>query len=230
MIDPNALLLQDAAAKLRDLIDKVVFVGGATLGLHVTDPGAAPVRPTNDVDVITEITTSMEYFDFSENLRAYGFTEDSREGAPTCRWLNGGLILDVMPIEASILGFSNRWYKDSLPSARTIILPNGLSIRVISAVYFLGTKVEAFRGRGNQDYWASRDLEDCIAIIDGRDSILNEIASSAPDLRRYLSTTISQLLAETHFIDALPGYLMPDEGSQQRLPALLRKLQGISRQ
>jgi len=229
MVDPNLLLLESAAAKLRDLIDKVVFVGGATLGLHITDPGAAPVRPTNDVDVIAEIATIVEYFDFSENLRAYGFREDTREDAPACRWLNDSLVLDVMPVEKSVLGFSNRWYKDSLQSAQTTVLPNGLSIRVISVVYFLGTKIEAFRGRGNQDYWASRDLEDCIAVIDGRESILYEVASSASGLRRYLSEAIQQLLSEPHFIDALPGYLMPDEGSQQRLPALLHKLQAISK-
>jgi len=110
MPDSNLLILEDAAQKLRALLDSVVFVGGATLGLLITDTGAAPIRATVDVDVIAEITTRMEYFDFSERLRRNGFTEDARPGAPVCRWLHDGLVLDLMPLDKAVLGFTNRWY------------------------------------------------------------------------------------------------------------------------
>jgi hypothetical protein len=203
-------------------------VGGATLGLLVTDMGAAPIRATVDVDVIAEIISYVDYIAFSERLRKIGFTEDDRPEAPTCRWLHGELILDVMPTYNGALGFSNRWYKDVLQSAQTVALPNGASIRAITAPYFLGTKIEAFRGRGNHDYYASRDLEDSIAVIDGRTSILDEVALSAPDLRRYLGEATRQLLSEPHFLDALPGYLLPDQASQQRLGDLMSKLNSIA--
>jgi hypothetical protein len=127
-----------------------------------------------------------------------------------------------------VLGFGNRWYKDSLQSAKDVILPNGLSIRVISAPYFMGTKIEAFRGRGNHDYWSSRDLEDCVAVIDGRESIVEELKLSARELKGYLSQAVKELLSQERFLDALPGYLLPDEGSQQRLGSLLLKLKAIS--
>ena len=42
--------LELAAATLTDLLPEVVFVGGATVTLWITDPGAPPVRPTKDVD------------------------------------------------------------------------------------------------------------------------------------------------------------------------------------
>jgi hypothetical protein len=229
MDDPNLLILEDAAAKLRALLDRVVFVGGSTLGLLITDTGAAQVRATIDVDVIAEISTPMEYFDFSERLKEYGFMEDSRPGAPTCRWVHGTLILDVMPIEKGVLGPSNRWYKDALRSAQSVLLPSGVSIRVITAPYFLGTKIEAFRGRGNRDFFGSHDLEDFVAVIDGRKAILQELASVPAELRRYLAAAAGELLAEPRFLDALPGYLLPDEISQQRISGVLDKLTEISK-
>jgi len=60
MADSNLLLLEEAAAKLRGLLDELVFVGGATLSLLITDPGAAPARATVDVDVIARIATYSE--------------------------------------------------------------------------------------------------------------------------------------------------------------------------
>jgi hypothetical protein len=50
------------------------------------DSAAADVRPTFDVDAIAEITSYAEYDKFSERLKKLGFQEDTREGAPLCRW------------------------------------------------------------------------------------------------------------------------------------------------
>ncbi len=123
---PNLDLLESAAQKLRPLLPEIVFVGGCATGLLISDPGAAPVSRTYDVDVISEIVSYADYAAFSERLRALGFTEDSREGAPLCRWQHGELALDVMPLDASILGFSNRWYADALRTAVGVELPSGL--------------------------------------------------------------------------------------------------------
>lgn len=51
-------LLELAADALGPLLDEVVFVGGATVTLWITDPGAPPVRPTKDVDVVVEYIAS----------------------------------------------------------------------------------------------------------------------------------------------------------------------------
>ena len=86
MPDPNLRLLQEAAAKLAPFLPEIVFVGGVTLGLLITDAAAAPVRSTNDVDVIAEILTYGDYIAFAERLRASGFSEDMSEEPLTCRW------------------------------------------------------------------------------------------------------------------------------------------------
>ncbi len=44
MPDPNLPLLEDAVYKLAPFLDEIVFVGGITLGLLITDKAAAPIR------------------------------------------------------------------------------------------------------------------------------------------------------------------------------------------
>lgn len=48
--DPNIDLLLSIAQKLKPLLPEVVFLGGCATGLLVTDPAAAAVRTTYDVD------------------------------------------------------------------------------------------------------------------------------------------------------------------------------------
>ncbi len=77
MADPNSPLLEDAVHKLTPFLGEIVFVGGVTLGLLITDEAAAPIRGTTDVDVIAEIVTYADYIAFSERLRQAHFTEDT---------------------------------------------------------------------------------------------------------------------------------------------------------
>jgi hypothetical protein len=226
---PNLDLLERAAAMLQPLLPEIVFVGGCATGLLITDPGAAAVRGTYDVDVIAEIASYADYVVFSDRLHELGFHEDSREGAPLCRWQHRDLVLDVMPLDAKILGFSNRWYADALRTSANILLPSGLTIRAITAPYFLGTKIEAFRGRGQEDYFASHDLEDFVSVVDGRTSILQEVQKASLELRAFIGEAVQTLLAAPRFRDALPGYLPPDTASQARIGRLSRTLDELSR-
>jgi hypothetical protein len=85
MHDANYQLLVSAARLLKPLLEELVFVGGCATGLMITDEAAPSVRPTIDVDAIAEITSYVEYVNFSERLRVLGFSEDTEEGAPLCR-------------------------------------------------------------------------------------------------------------------------------------------------
>lgn len=87
--------------------------------LLVTDEGAGMPRTTLDVDAIAEISSYAEYTMFSERLQALGFSEDTSEDAPLCRWVQSGTILDVMPLDEKILGFSNRWYRAAMEASTT---------------------------------------------------------------------------------------------------------------
>lgn len=94
--------------------------------------------------------------------------------------------MDVLALNEEVLGFTNIWYESALRHASTITLPNGRSIRVVTAPFFLGMKMEAFRGRGKMDFQASHDLEDFVAVTEGRDTLLQEIAESPQELRAIL--------------------------------------------
>jgi hypothetical protein len=108
-------------------------------------------------------------------------------------------------------------------------LASGLTLRAITAPYFVGTKIEAFQGRGEEDYFASHDLEDLIAVVDGRGSLLEEIDMASSELPRFIGEAIRSLLGEPRFVDALPGYLLPDAANQRRIMQLREKLDASSR-
>ena len=120
----------------------------------------------------------------------------------------------MLALSKEVLGLTNIWYEPALHHASTLTLPEGPSIRVISAPYFLATKMEAFRGRGKMDFQASHDLEDFVAVIEGRENIVNEIAESPRDVRDYLAQAAKGLLAESRFLDVLPGFVLDDERVQ----------------
>ena len=227
MPNSNLDLLKHVAKRIGPLLPEVVFVGGCTTGLFLTDEAAAEVRPTFDVDVIAEITSYADYATFSERLRALGFREDTSPEAPLCRWLVDDMKLDVMPIAEKILGFTNRWYETAMDAATERELEKGLRIRVVTPPYFIATKLEAFRGRGKGDYANSHDLEDLLTVIDGRDVIVGEVAETAA-VRAYTAGEFRAFLETPAFLDALPGYLLPDPGSQERLPILKSRITQIS--
>ena len=224
----NLELLAEAARLLKPLLGELVFVGGSTTALLITDKAAAEVRPTYDVDAIAEITSYAAYADFSERLRGRGFKEDTSEGAPICRWRQKKTILDVMPLDANILGFSNLWYKPALESSVEHELEPDLRVRVVTAVYFCATKLEAFAGRGKNDYQSSHDLEDLMAVVDGRAELVEEIRDRVGNVRAYIAAEIRKLLAVREFLDALPGYALPDPASQARVSILLERLKKIA--
>ncbi len=69
------------------------------------------------------------------------------------------VILDVMPTLEGILGFTNRWYKDAMRNPMPFTLPNGVKINVIHPVLYIMTKTEAFKSRGNGNYFSSHDFK-----------------------------------------------------------------------
>jgi hypothetical protein len=227
MPNSNIESLKHVAKRLGPLLSDVVFVGGCTTGLFITDKAAAEVRATFDVDVIAEIASYAEYATFSERLRAQGFQEDASDGAPLCRWLIDEMILDVMPTEQKVLGFANRWYREAMDSSQEISLEPNLRIRAVTAPYFIATKLEAFQGRGRGDFAASHDLEDILTVIDGREEIAGEIIASTK-VRAYIAEELKRLLETPPFLDALPGHLLPDAASQARGAALVNRIKQIA--
>ena len=64
-------MLELAAEILGPLVDEVVFVGGATVHLWIKEEAAPPVRATDDVDVICDVTTYSEYLALAEEVAGF---------------------------------------------------------------------------------------------------------------------------------------------------------------
>ena len=181
-----------------------------------------------DVDAIVQVVSHADYYKFSGKLRAQGFEEDVSEGAPICRWTAENVILDVMPTDTRILGFGNKWYIPAMENSEVYQLSPSSQIRCVSAPYFLITKLEAFEGRGGGDYQMSHDMEDIVAVLDGRPEIVTEISQLGSTLSTELPKRFEILLAESRFIDAVSGHMPPDDASQARASIVINKLKDIA--
>ena len=222
-------MVERVAEALGPLRERVVFLGGCATGLLLTDTAAPSIRSTKDVDVIVEVATRLAYHKIEQELVRLGFQHDTSEGAPLCRWTFDDLLLDVMPTDPELLGFSNRWYPEAVHHAVACELPSGLWIRLVTSPYFLATKLEAFFGRGRGDFFGSHDLEDFVAVMDGRPEVIEETLAASPELRRYLAKTLTTLLGDPDFVYSLQGHLPPDHGSQGRLPMVLEMIGTLAR-
>jgi len=226
--NPNLQLLESAVGSLGELVNEFVFLGGCATGLLIVDTAASPTRETIDVDVIVQVLSRGEYYLLCGRLRQQGFNEDTSEGAPICRWTNGQVILDVIPADPSVLGFGSAWYAPAMKHAVKMDLPDGKSIRIVSSPYFLITKLEAFDGRGAGDYQMSHDIEDIVAVLDGRPVIVDEVRYSMAELRHALAERFRVLLNEHRFVDAVSGHLPTDAASQARAPIVFERMREIS--
>lgn len=227
MPDPNRELFERAVRFLEPVLDEFVFVGGCATGMLITDPAAAGIRPTRDVDVIVDLASYAMYAALSHRLRGLGLQEDTRTGAPTGRWHHEQAIVDILPTEPAVLGFSNRWYGPALSSATRISVA-GLQPRLVTPALFLATKLEAFRTRGHADVVTSSDLEDVVAIVDGRPQVVTEIAEAETRVRQFVAAQLQELLGHRRFTDSLADFLPHDRASQGRRPLLEKRLRAIA--
>lgn len=207
----SAEQLETAAAALGPLLNEVVFLGGASIHLWLSDPAAPAARATDDVDVISAITTRTDYYRLGERLRERGFSEAS-DSQVICRWrhLETRLLLDVMPQEESVLGFSNPWYQHAIETAAELQLPSATRIRAATPPSIIATKLAAWKGRGEGDMLRSLDLHDILVLIDGRPELPDEIAAGTAELQGCIADELSSVRKDPYFHylaeSALHGY------------------------
>jgi len=218
--------LSQVARSLSELgVTDIVFVGGATIGLYLTDPAAPEPRFTFDVDVVTPVSSRPAYHDLEAKLRDAGHTPDPN--GPICRWLIRGVTVDLMPPDEEILGFSNRWYAGLVENAEALTLPDGTLIRHASAPYLIATKLEAFYGRGGGDYRFSHDLEDILIVLDGREELGGELRDAPDKVSDFIAKSFTSLLEDDDFRTAIPEHLPPDAASQARASIILERMSEI---
>lgn len=224
----NREMLRRVAVALAGVPGEIVFVGGTVVDLLVTDEAAPAPRVTGDVDVVIEAATWGDYTVLTERLRGRGFREDAREGAPTCRWLLDDLVVDIMPAPFDRLGFANRWYARAFEFADVHDIGDCVSIRVPVAPLLLAMKWEAFRSKTRGDVRESRDVEDIVALLDGRAGIIAEVASAPAEVRTFVRECAAGLLADPQVTEVIAGHLPGDPASQGRAVVVLDRLRLLS--
>lgn len=226
--DPNVQSVELVAHALGDLCDELILVGGCAASLLIDAPTAPPPRVTYDVDLLAVVTALHSYHALEDKFAQRGFKRDISQDAPICRWHIGSTLVDLMPTDESVLGFSNRWYPHAAESAMRITLPSGRIIRLISAPAFIASKFEAFQTRGQSDFALSHDFEDIINVIEGRATIVPEIAASIPALQHYLAAQFSEVIRREDFHNMLPGLVAYDALHGQRVAAIMQRMTAIA--
>jgi hypothetical protein len=176
----------------------IVFVGGATSSLYADIDFREEVRPTDDVDVVVEIATYMQLSSTEEKLRELGFKNDF-ESRVICRYKYQGLIVDIMPTDETLLGFSNKWYATGFKQAIDFEIDEACTVKIFTAAYFVASKLEAFKSRGNNDGRTSTDFEDIIFVLNTRNAIWQDLQDAPKEVNEYLKLEFSKLLINPYF-------------------------------
>ncbi len=199
-------IIKMIAKALGELNDRAVFVGGATLPFYLPEPYLPQIRPTEDIDVVMEIVSRKHNSINEESLRTKGFTHDTSEGAPVCRWLYRNIKVDIMSSNLSAFGFTNKWYQEGIETAIEVIR-SPVSVKIFNLPCFAASKIEAFKSRGKSDYLSSKDMEDIISVLEvSIDDMFEKVMpSTSKELQNYLKKEFQDLLKTSDFIDAIPG-------------------------
>jgi hypothetical protein len=203
--DIHLEILKVAVKELRELHGDLVFIGGATISLFITEPAAVRIRETFDVDCVVEVSSRAEYEEIAAKLRKIGFNEDTNSRV-ICRFKKDDLTLDIMPTDPKILGFSNKWYKQGIAQARKIKIA-GEEIQVFTIPYLIATKIEAFKGRGKGDFLVSHDIEDIVTLIDGRKEIASDLLNAPAGVLKDLKQELTSFINNNLFVDSLDGHI-----------------------
>jgi predicted nucleotidyltransferase len=227
MNSSNLEKLSLVARALGELRERIVFVGGATVDLYASAPGAPDARPTIDVDCMVDVKSLADYYALEDILRKKGFRHDQRDSAPICRWTWEEVAVDIIPSRSDILGFSNEWYTDGLLHAVEIELDPTFSIKILGVEYYLASKLVALKNRGMRDPRTSADLEDIVHILRNRESVRTEILNADQSVRNYLQGAFRELLLLDVIDEAIASVLDRGEapGTAAKVKALIESLQ-----
>lgn len=204
-----------------DLSEKVTLVGGTAPALH--DGAEIPIRMTDDIDVVVR-GGFRAWRECLDELEAKRFHPSREEGAPICRYVHGDLVVDVMTTEPT-LGFTNKWYAKAVEARQSTAIKG---LHVISPLYFLATKFEAFESRGKADPQASHDLEDIVVVLRRDKQLFELIAHGTEPVHEALRHHLQEFVAHPYAGDFVQGHLEPDDASQRQGKRILERMKAAA--
>lgn len=106
-----------------------------------------------------------------------------------------------MPTNDPSIGFTNIWYPEGFKNAVNYEIDERSVVKILSAPYFIATKLEAHKDRGQNDGRTSQDFEDIIYVLENREAIWEEINNSGDNLKNYLLTEFRNLLKNPNIFE-----------------------------
>lgn len=228
MRSPNLDLLGTVAHALGDLLPEIVFVGGSVVELYVDDPAAPPVRNTEDVDCVIPVVRPAQMRDWEKRLRAHGFSNDMRQGAPLCRWICDGVTVDILAPDSSVMGFTNRWYASGLQHSIVHKLSGtNIEIRLFDFPWFLAAKMEAVRSRGWPDLRMSHDFEDVVYLWNNIPQVMSRLESVPEELKEWIAAELADWRRNPSFHEAVECAL--SAGEEVRAARIIQEMTALSK-
>jgi predicted nucleotidyltransferase len=179
----NLKVVERVATSLEELNDEVIYVGGAVVSLYVTDEGAEQPRPTKDIDISVQISSYSQMDRLREILATKKIYPATTETI-LYRFSLEDILIDFIPYEETSLGPTNRWLKPGFNVAYPVAIGK-TEIKILPVSWFLATKWEAYKNRGN-DPRTSHDFEDIIYVIDNNLNLVNETYKTDAKVKKFL--------------------------------------------
>jgi hypothetical protein len=217
---------------LTKLDTQVVFAGGATVSLYVDAAFKEAVRPTDDVDVVIELVAYKNYAAVEERLRVLGFGfwvlgfVNDIHSKVICRYVFQGIIVDIMPTNEKVLGFSNKWYASGFRKAIDHEIDKQHIVKIFPVAYFIAGKLEAFKDRGKNDGRTSTDFEDMVFVLNHRSKIWEELITADKPVKNYLQKEFRKLSDEPYLYEWISSHI--DFIEQERVNIIIRRLQNFT--
>lgn len=205
---PSVQRIVRVATALGDLAHEVVFIGGSIAPLLHVDPLFPRPRPTRDVDAVIATRAYTDIGRFQERLRGRAFRQDPTATHHLHGWVSPDQdLLDLIPAGVHLGGSGQRWDAIALETSVNAMITGGVVIRHASAPAFLALKWAAYHDRGEEDPFASHDLEDILALIAARPNLVDEVQDSTEEIVRFLTAGAERLLETTEIDDLLAAHL-----------------------
>jgi len=212
-------MIKTVVTGLGKMANDVVFVGGAITEFYIENKSLiSELRQTDDVDCIIEVASRKNYSDLEEQLRKQKFENDRKI---ICRWHYQGIIVDIMPTDARILGFSNRWYSEGILHSISYQIDKNMTIKILSIPYFIGCKIEALFNRGMRDLRLSKDLEDIVFLINYGVKV-DTVNNNA--LKKYINNQFKILLSKSELREAIFCVLPFGENDEAYVDNIIKEL------
>jgi predicted nucleotidyltransferase len=201
----NRAATKKIARALRELNERVVYVGGAVVSLYIDDVSAEDVRPTKDIDISMEIASIVELEALREELTQKGFYQSSEDDV-ICRFRYEDIKVDVMATKAVGWAPANPWFAPGYKKLVTFKIDE-LTIRCLSLPYYFGTKFTAFYDRGSNDPRTSQDFEDIVYLLNYTSNIKEQVLEADAEIRAYLIECFRDILEDDIKQEAILGNL-----------------------